>query len=253
MHCPFFLALQRGIEPYFDTDGFPAQLLAQHRKILTARWLLGNFVVPFLHILSPIDKAFNEKPMFVQVGLFCTSNLSSGTALQKDFVFCKVRWKHFMINILLPFTLPNIFHLQWSCLKSILLIIKVLQLATFREITSGLRQPRRSSSAVGPRPARWRKHWLGFQTWSGGDGASQWHEAINKFLQQLEKQEKKLLQWPSHPTVTHAQASHKGRLAPCLLPKLWRLVFSQHWMKTRPTGSPRRSCACTNTLRTTCY
>ena len=37
MHCPFFLALQRGIEPYFDTDGFPAQLLAQHRKILTAR------------------------------------------------------------------------------------------------------------------------------------------------------------------------------------------------------------------------
>ena len=49
-----------------------------------------TLVVPFLHILSPLDKALVEKPMFVQVGSFCTSNLSSGTALQQDFVIRKV-------------------------------------------------------------------------------------------------------------------------------------------------------------------
>ena len=38
-----------------------------------------------------------------------------------------------------------------------------------------------------------------------------------------------------------------------LWPRLWRLVFkfSQHWTKIRPICSPRRSCACTDTLRTT--
>ena len=74
----FFLP-QSGTEPYFDTGGFSqaAQQLARHREISTARWLHENFFVPFLHILSPLDKALIEKPMFVQVGLFCTSNLSS--------------------------------------------------------------------------------------------------------------------------------------------------------------------------------
>ena len=33
---------------------------------------------------------------------------------------------------------------------------------------------------------------------------------------------------------------------------LW-LVFSQHWTKIRQICSPRWSCACTNTLRTTGY
>ena len=38
-----------------------------------------------------------------------------------------------------------------------------------------------------------------------------------------------------------------------LWPRLWRLVFSQHWTKIRPKCSPCRSssCACTDTLRTT--
>ena len=35
--------------------------------------------------------------------------------------------------------------------------------------------------------------------------------------------------------------------------RLWRLVFSQHFTKIRPICSPRRSCACTDTLRTTAY
>ena len=35
--------------------------------------------------------------------------------------------------------------------------------------------------------------------------------------------------------------------------RLWRLVFSQHWTKIRPICSPRRSCACTDKLRTTGY
>ena len=64
MHLPLFFALQRRIEPYFDNDGFPAQLLA---LVLV------------------------EKPIIVQVGSFCTSNLSSGTTLQQDFVIRKVR------------------------------------------------------------------------------------------------------------------------------------------------------------------
>ena len=91
MHHTFFLALQRGTDRLIDTGGFPAQLLARHREISTARRLHENFVVPFLHILSPLDKALVEKPMFVQVGSFCISNLSSGTALQQDFVIRKVR------------------------------------------------------------------------------------------------------------------------------------------------------------------
>ena len=33
-----------------------------------------NFVVPFLLILSSLDKALIEKPMLVQVGSFCASN-----------------------------------------------------------------------------------------------------------------------------------------------------------------------------------
>ena len=38
-----------------------------------------------------------------------------------------------------------------------------------------------------------------------------------------------------------------------LWPKLWRLVFTQHWTKIRTICSPCRSCACTNTFRTTDY
>ena len=91
MHHPFFHGLQRETQPYFDTGGFSAQLLAQLREISTTRLLHENFVVPFLHILSPLDKALVEKQMFVQVGSFCTSNLSSGNALQQDFVIRKVR------------------------------------------------------------------------------------------------------------------------------------------------------------------
>ena len=65
---PFFLALQRGAEPYFDTGGLPVQLLTLYREILTTRREHENFVVPFLHILSRLDKVLVEKPMFVQVG-----------------------------------------------------------------------------------------------------------------------------------------------------------------------------------------
>ena len=129
-----------------DTGGCSAQQLARHREISTARRLQENFVVPFLHILSPLDNALIEKPMFMQVGLFCTSNLSSGTALQQDFVIWWIIWQ--------PSTLPNICHLQWLCLKSIRLMTRVSQLAFFlmkvtgkqfvkwlslKEIISGLR------------------------------------------------------------------------------------------------------------------
>ena len=58
-----------------------------------------NFVVPF-SILFPLETALIEKPMFVQVGSFCTSNLQSGPALQQDFVIRKVGWKHCIMNIL---------------------------------------------------------------------------------------------------------------------------------------------------------
>ena len=40
--------------------------------------------------MSSLDKALIEKPMLVQVGWFCTSNMSFGTALQQDFVICEV-------------------------------------------------------------------------------------------------------------------------------------------------------------------
>ena len=79
-------------------------------------------------------------------------------------------------------------------------------------------------------------------------------QAINKFLQLLEKQEKKgfkdlatLLSQLPKPGL------YKGLLAPCLWQKLWRLVCSQHWMKVRQICSPHRSCVCTDMLRTTGY
>ena len=91
--------------------------------------------------------------MLVQIGSFCTSNLPSDTAMQQDFVICKVGSKPWWWISWQESTLPNIFHLQWSCLKCILLI-KVSQLVIFlmkvfvklimnpfslREIISGLR------------------------------------------------------------------------------------------------------------------
>ena len=54
--------------------------------------------------------------------------------------------------------------------------------------------------------------------------------------------------WP--PNCHTCPRLHKGLLAPYLWPRLWRLVFFQHWTKIRPTCSPRRSCTCTNKLRT---
>ena len=36
-----------------------------------------------------------------------------------------------------------------------------------------------------------------------------------------------------------------------LWPRLWRMVFTQHWTKIRTTCSPCRSCTCTDTFRTT--
>ena len=95
-----------------------------------------NFVVPCLDIPPFLGKALIVKPMFEQVGLFSvffTSSLCSGTTLQQawDFVICKVRSKHLMMNILLAVHYNYYFHLQWLYLKSILLITRVPQLAHF--------------------------------------------------------------------------------------------------------------------------
>ena len=92
--------------------------------------------------------------MFFRAVSFCTSNLTSVTALQQDFLIYKVGSKHLMMNIWQQSTLPKIFHLQWSCLKSIVLIARVSRLVIFlmkvflklivnqlslKEIISGLR------------------------------------------------------------------------------------------------------------------
>ena len=42
-----------------------------------------NYVIPFLHIPSCLDKALIEKPMIVQGGLFCFSILSPNTSWQQ--------------------------------------------------------------------------------------------------------------------------------------------------------------------------
>ena len=80
-------------------------------------------------------------------------------------------------------------------------------------------------------------------------------QAINKFLQRLEKQEKKgfkdLAALLSHLPKTARGSARPG--APCLWQRLCRLVFSQHWTKIGPICSPRWSCTCTDTLRTTGY
>ena len=99
---PFFCFLDLKREPYpaIDTGSCLAQQLAKHRDISTARCLHKNFVVPFHHIPSSLDKALIEKSMVMQVWSFCISNWSSGTTLQQEFVICKVGPKHLMMNIL---------------------------------------------------------------------------------------------------------------------------------------------------------
>ena len=89
----------------------------------TRYWLPGdctNILLFLFSIPSSLDKELNEKPMFVHVGLFSTPNLSSGTALQQNLQFTSLNscWWTFWQQS----TLPNSFHSQWSCLKSILLI-----------------------------------------------------------------------------------------------------------------------------------
>ena len=49
---------------------------------------------------SSRERALIEKRMFVQLRSFYTSKLSSGTALQKDFVIRQVELKHLMMNTL---------------------------------------------------------------------------------------------------------------------------------------------------------
>ena len=99
---PFFCFLDLKREPYpaIDTGSCLAQQLAKHRDISTAKCLHKNFVVPFHHIPSSLDKALIEKSMVMQVWSFCISNWSSGTTLQQEFVICKVGPKHLMMNIL---------------------------------------------------------------------------------------------------------------------------------------------------------
>ena len=76
--------------------------LARHREISAAKLWHKNLYTTFLHIPSSLDKAILLKPMMIQGGSFCTSNLSSNTALSQDFVICNVS-KYSMINILASF------------------------------------------------------------------------------------------------------------------------------------------------------
>ena len=76
--------------------------IARYRRPGDFMKLFRSLFFIFCQNLSSLDKALIEKPMLVQVGSFLcgTSNLSSGTALQQDFVICKVGWKHSIMDIL---------------------------------------------------------------------------------------------------------------------------------------------------------
>ena len=100
---PFFscpTAWNRTLLWLFDTCGFPAQLLALHREISTTRWLHENFVVPFLHILSPLD-SWETNVCAGRIDLHLKFVISHRSATR--FRIRKVRWKHFMMNILAAF------------------------------------------------------------------------------------------------------------------------------------------------------
>ena len=63
-------------------------------------------------------------------------------------------------------------------------------------------------------------------------------QAINKILQQLEKQEKKCFKdLTLAPYCSTCPSLHKGLLDSCLWQRLWKLVFYQQWMKIRPICS----------------
>ena len=86
----------------------------------------------FLHVPSSLDKELTEKPTFVQVGSFCISILSSGTALQQDFVIHKVwrtslkRFGTIMQKILHCDLLHlSMFHDKKSCRKTTFLSFNV--------------------------------------------------------------------------------------------------------------------------------
>ena len=138
MQAPFFLARYCEINPPIDTGGCYAhseQQLARHHEILTARWLHENFMVPFLHNLIYLDQDFSEKSIFMQVKLFCTSKMVGICHLAQLQELHKMILRLAMWNLSTWWwifwqqpTVPHIFHLQWSCLKSILLITWVSQL-----------------------------------------------------------------------------------------------------------------------------
>ena len=69
---------------------YSVELILPLIQVVALYSCMKNFVVPFLQVLSSLDKALIEKLMLVQVGLFCTSNLQSGAALHQDFVIHKV-------------------------------------------------------------------------------------------------------------------------------------------------------------------
>ena len=80
-------------------------------------------------------------------------------------------------------------------------------------------------------------------------------QAISKFLQLLEKQEKKGFkdQASEATPLLHLPEPAQGSSCSILWRRLWRLVFSQYWTKIRQICSPSWSCSCSDTLRTTGY
>jgi hypothetical protein len=78
-------------------------------------------------------------------------------------------------------------------------------------------------------------------------------EAINRFLLQMEKQEKKGFK-DLASVLSQLPKPAQGTVPVFPLfpwPTRSRLVFFQQWIKIRPTCSLRRSFTCTDTLRTT--
>ena len=120
-------------------------------------------------------------------------------------------------------------------------------------VYAGFRDSREPEDIPDPPPAQLAPYQHNEENMDARPDQEEMGQAINKFLERLEKQEKKgfkdLAALLSHLPKTAQGLACPG--APYLWPRLGRLVFSQHWTKVRQICSPSQSCSCTDMLRTT--
>ena len=136
--CNLYLFLLYSVEPILPLT-LVVVAMCSSLSCITRHWLPGDCIWKFCCPFSPYSVVPRE-------GTYWETNVRAGRIVlhlksviwhhsATDCVICKMGSKH-LKNILAAVqwvhsSLPNIFHLQWPCLNSILQITRVSQLAFF--------------------------------------------------------------------------------------------------------------------------